>query len=213
MKLHGQPVANVLTSGWPLLTAEKWDGYEMALLLLQHKCRATERVENKECTCTFLLKSSSADLLLVDGLCFRIRIDFNIRKFRVTSQDKQQRKQIDGKMHNLLVFYERERSECYWKRFIPSLSMLSILFLGLMDFWWPLFSRIFPFYLNPLRAANNKTPLIIRNASSTDWTVNIRKLSPLFVLIIELMITCNHVTLSLLTNLWACLIKRTMKLL
>lgn len=30
------------------------------------------------------------------SLCFRIRIDFNIRKFKVTSQDKQQCKQIDG---------------------------------------------------------------------------------------------------------------------
>lgn len=56
-----------------------------------------------KCTCKFRRvhrRLVSCRILFQLSLCFRIRIDFNIRKFKVTSEDKQRCKQIDGSNRN-----------------------------------------------------------------------------------------------------------------
>lgn len=99
--------ANVLTAA----LAEKWKritNLKSTLLLLCTKRCRLKCVENseraRECTCKFGCFFSSAETIVAWLHFFffvflferfRIRIDFNIRKFGVTSQDKRQCKQID----------------------------------------------------------------------------------------------------------------------
>lgn len=135
-------VANVLTAD----CSRKWDGYEMALLLLQKERRKIERVENKKkLHVQILLKSSSPGscwtlfrLLYASGYA-SILIS---RKFRVTSQDKQHGKQIDGKMNNRLGFYKRERRECclnwisFEKECFKSFYFMHLIANDLMTIFW-----------------------------------------------------------------------------